>query len=103
MRWFGFVLAATILVPALQAVAAGTAAGAGKKELNHVVLIKFKPAATPEQIKKVEDAFAALREKVPGVTSLRYGTNVSPENKNKGYHPRLYPHFRHRKRPRRIT
>ncbi|HEY8750958.1 MAG TPA: Dabb family protein [Tepidisphaeraceae bacterium] len=85
MRWFGFVLAATILVPALQAVAAGTAAGAGKKELNHVVLIKFKPAATPEQIKKVEDAFAALREKVPGVTSLRYGTNVSPENKNKGY------------------
>jgi hypothetical protein len=85
MRWFALIVAAMILIPTLPMFAADTSAGTGKKELNHVVLIKFKPAATPEQIKKVEDAFAALKEKVPGVTSLRYGANVSPEKKNKGY------------------
>ena len=83
MRRWSLILAAMILVPVLTAVPARAADG--KKELNHVVLIKFKDSATPEQIKKVEDAFAALKEKVPGVTSLRYGTNVSPEKKNKGY------------------
>ena len=85
MRWFILIVAASILASAFSAVSANAAQGEGKKQLNHVVLIKFKPAATPDQIKKVEDAFAALKEKVPGVTSLRYGTNVSPEKKNKGY------------------
>jgi len=74
-----------VLVSMVSAVSPALAQETNKKQLSHVVLIKFKPAATPEQIKKVEDAFAALKEKVPGVTSLHYGTNVSPENKNKGY------------------
>ena len=56
-----------------------------KGTLYHVVSIKFKEGTTPDQIKAVEDAFAALKTKVPGVTSLHYGTNVSPENRNKGY------------------
>ena len=85
MRWFVLTVAASVLASAFSAVSASAAQGEGKKQLNHVVLIKFKSSATPEQIKKVEDAFAALKEKVPGVTSLRYGTNVSPEKKNKGY------------------
>jgi len=83
MRWLLMIAAAMVVTPVLSAVSAD--AQDTKKQLNHVVLIKFKPAATPEQIKKVEEAFAGLKEKVPGVTSLRYGTNVSPENKNKGY------------------
>lgn len=82
MRWFAWVMAAMVVAPAFSAAGADEA---GKKELNHVVLIKFKQNATPEQIKKVEDAFVALKEKVPGVTSLRHGTNVSPEKRNKGY------------------
>ena len=85
MRWFVSIVAAMVVVPMLSAVTSGAAQESGKKQLNHVVLIKFKASATPEQIKKVEDALAALKEKVPGVTSLRYGTNVSPEKKNKGY------------------
>lgn len=84
MRWFMSIVAAWVFVSMLSAVSP-VAQETGKKQLNHVVLIKFKPSATPEQIKKVEEAFAGLKEKVPGVTSLRYGTNVSPENKNKGY------------------
>lgn len=85
MRWFILIVAAMVLSSGFSAVSADAAQGEGKKQLNHVVLIKFKSSATPEQIKKVEEAFAALKEKVPGVTSLRYGTNVSPEKKNKGY------------------
>ncbi len=85
MKWFALIVAAMVLAPALWAVGADAAKDAGKKELNHVVLIKFKEGANPEQIKKVEEAFAALKEKVPGVTSLRWGTNVSPEKKNKGF------------------
>ena len=57
----------------------------GKKVLYHVVCLKFKPEAKPEQIKAAETAFAALKEKIPGITSLNWGTNVSPENKNKGF------------------
>lgn len=57
----------------------------GKGTLFHVVSLKFKEGTTPEQIKAVEDAFAALKTKVPGVTSLHFGTNVSPEKLNKGY------------------
>jgi hypothetical protein len=64
---------------------ATTEAKDAKGALYHVVSIKFKEGATPEQIKAVEDAFAALKTKVPGVTSLHYGSNVSPENRNKGY------------------
>ena len=68
----------------IQAIAAEPTA-AGGKALYHVVSIQFKQGTTPEQIKKVEDAFGALKTKIPGITSLHWGTNVSPENKNKGF------------------
>jgi hypothetical protein len=61
------------------------ATGAPKPALYHVVSIKFKEGTKPEQIKAVEDAFAALKTKIPGVVTLNYGTNVSPENRNKGF------------------
>jgi hypothetical protein len=79
-------LAAVVLCAmfAPRAVAAD-AAGEGKKMLYHVVANKFKTDAKPEQIKAVETAFAELKTKVPGVTSLNWGTNVSPEQKNKGF------------------
>jgi hypothetical protein len=65
--------------------AADGGAKEGKKVLYHVVCLKFKPEAKPEQIKAAETAFAALKEKIPGITSLNWGTNVSPEHKNKGF------------------
>src|SRR4051812_40028409 len=64
---------------------ADSSAGTHKGALYHVVSIKFKPDAKPEQIKAVEEAFTALKTKVPGITSLHWGTNVSPEKRNKGY------------------
>jgi hypothetical protein len=57
----------------------------GKGELLHVVSLKFKPGATPEQIKLVEEAFAGLKQKIPGIKSLKWGTNVSPEKHDKGF------------------
>ena len=58
---------------------------AHKGRLFHVVSLKFKSSATKEQIKAVEDAFAALKDKVPGIASLDWGTNVSPEKHDKGF------------------
>jgi hypothetical protein len=57
----------------------------GAVKLYHVVSIKFKPTATPEQIKAVQEAFVALKDKIPGVESLNWGTDVSPEHRNKGF------------------
>ena len=68
---------------AARAVAARDAAGKGR--LFHVVSLKFKPSATKEQIKAVEDAFARLKDRIPGITSLDWGTNVSPEKHDKGF------------------
>ena len=53
--------------------------------LFHVVSIKFKSSATKEQIKAVEDAFVALKDKIPGIATLDWGTNVSPEKHDKGF------------------
>ena len=62
------------------------AAGArGGKKLYHVVSIKFKDTATKEQVRAVEEAFAGLKGKIPGITSLAWGTNVSPEKHDKGF------------------
>jgi hypothetical protein len=55
------------------------------KLLHHVVCLKFKPDATKEQIGEVEKAFRALKDKIPEIHSLTWGTNNSPENRNKGF------------------
>ena len=57
----------------------------GSGELFHVVSFKFKKAATPEQIKAVEDSFAKLKDQIPQIASLKWGTNVSPEKHDKGF------------------
>lgn len=56
---------------------------AGAK-LRHVVLFKFKDSATPEDIKKVEDAFAGLSKKIKLIKDLEWGTNNSPEGLSQG-------------------
>ena len=73
----------TLLLSFLVLGAVGTANAAGK--VHHVVCFKFKTSATPDDIRKVEQAFSALQEKVPGIESLKWGTNVSPEQRNKGF------------------
>jgi hypothetical protein len=55
-----------------------------KSKLRHVVAFKFKDTATPEQIKKIETAFTALPTKISQVDKFEWGTNNSPEKRNKG-------------------
>jgi hypothetical protein len=62
-----------------------TSALAADGPVRHVVHFKFKKEATPEQIQKVTDEFAALKKKIDLVESLEWGTNVSPEKLDKGF------------------
>ncbi|MGC3947913.1 MAG: Dabb family protein [Chryseolinea sp.] len=54
------------------------------KALRHVVLFSFKSTATPEDIKKVEQAFIALPKKIKTIKDFEWGTNSSPEGLNQG-------------------
>lgn len=68
------------------AVAAVTVpAQAADGPIKHVVSFKFKAGADPAKIKHVEEAFAALKGKIPVIQSLEWGTNVSPEKHDHGY------------------
>lgn len=53
--------------------------------LRHAVFFKFKEGTTPEQIKKVEDAFSALPSKIEQIKGYEWGLNNSPEGLNKGF------------------
>ena len=53
--------------------------------LRHVVLFKFKEDATEEQIREVEEEFAALPEKIDAIEAFEWGTDNSPEMLSKGF------------------
>jgi uncharacterized protein YebE (UPF0316 family) len=54
-------------------------------KLQHVVCFKFKTTATAQDIRQVEEAFQALKQKIPQVVTLEWGTNVSKEKRDKGF------------------
>src|SRR5439155_17006637 len=84
MRHISTIVAALVLCVSLHGLADEPAKASGKV-LYHVVSLKFKDSAAAEQIKAVEEAFKALKTKVPGIASLNWGTNVSPEHHDKGF------------------
>ncbi|GAB5554433.1 MAG: hypothetical protein Sapg2KO_40240 [Saprospiraceae bacterium] len=55
------------------------------KQLRHVVMFKFKTESTPEDIQKVEEAFAALPTQIPEIKDFEWGLNNSPEGLNKDF------------------
>ncbi len=70
---------------------AQTAPADSGKVLKHVVMYKFKPETTPEQIQEVVMSFLGLRDKVnanvgaPGIIlNIEHGTNTSQEGKSDG-------------------
>ncbi len=56
-----------------------------QKLLRHVVMFKFKDSASKEKIEAVEKAFVGLKDDIPMIRSLEWGTNVSPEGINQGF------------------
>ena len=83
------IIALAALVPVLAMADHHKEAPAAKKEaaasFRHVVCFKFKEEATPAQIKNIEKEFAALKGKIDTITGLEWGTNVSPEDRAKGF------------------
>ncbi len=71
----------TLLTIAMITVSAIAADG----PIRHVVHFKFKKEATPEQVEKITEEFAALKKKIDVVDSLEWGTNSSPEGFDKGF------------------
>lgn len=53
--------------------------------IRHILLIKFKQSADASKIEEIKALFESMPEKVEGVTSVEWGINDSPENKNQGY------------------
>ncbi|MBN9689633.1 MAG: Dabb family protein [Verrucomicrobia bacterium] len=62
-----------------------TEKSARKGKLQHVVSFKFKDTASKEQVKEIEEAFRALKTKIPQIEKLQWGLNNSPEGLNKGF------------------
>ncbi len=72
-----------ILLTAMSAALATSALA--ENEFRHVVLFKFKPGATPEQVKEVEKAFAELPSKIDTITGYEWGPSESVEKLNDGF------------------
>ncbi len=85
MKTLLLVVLVTLMSLAWTATEAAEAGRKGRGRLVHMVSFKFKDTATAADIKKVEDAFAALPGKIPQIVSYEAGTNVSPEKFDKGF------------------
>ena len=55
------------------------------KKIQHIVCFKFKEDADQKQVSQVGNAFAALKNKIPGIEQVEWGENNSDEGLNKGF------------------
>jgi len=53
--------------------------------VRHIVVFKFKPEASEEQICKLSQEFRALQDKIAGIIDFEDGVNNSPEGLNQGF------------------
>jgi hypothetical protein len=51
----------------------------------HCVFLRFKAATQTSEKQAIYEAVAALKDVVPGIISIQYGQNVSPEGLNGGF------------------
>ena len=59
--------------------------GKQEKVLRHVVMFKFKEETSETDIKKVEEAFAQLPQKIKEIKDFEWGINNSPEGLSQGF------------------
>ena len=57
----------------------------GTSTLRHVVLFKFKKSAGEDDIKNIIGMFLDLKNKIPYIRSIEWGTDVSVEGISRGY------------------
>lgn len=53
--------------------------------IRHIVIFKYRNDATPAQMQTINDAFWALKDRIPGIVGFEAGVNNSPENLNRGF------------------
>ncbi|WP_254173312.1 Dabb family protein [Planktothrix pseudagardhii] len=53
--------------------------------IQHLVLLKFKPEVTPDQIDQIFTHLAELKNLIPGIIGFNGGPYSSPEGLNQGY------------------
>jgi hypothetical protein len=53
--------------------------------IQHIVLFKFKPEVSPDQIDQVFTNIAELKDLIPGIIAFNGGPYSSPEGLNQGY------------------
>ena len=80
LSWIGVMLCTLLLMATVET----NAQNKKGKALRHVVLFGFKSTATPDDVKKIEQAFVALKGKIKQIKDLEWGTNSSPEGLNQG-------------------
>ena len=79
-----FTLCLAVSFVMIGALVAGAQSKTEAKVLRHVVLFKFKDTSSPEDVKMVEEAFAALPGKLSVIKGYEWGKNNRPENLNQG-------------------
>ncbi|MBI4324277.1 MAG: Dabb family protein [Chloroflexi bacterium] len=85
MKILPLLLSVTLaLASILSGIAADGSGGKRPDNLRHVVAFKFKTSTSPEQIRQVENAFRDLKKRIPQIAGYEWGTNNSPENRNRG-------------------
>ena len=67
------------------ATVANVCTGSESQNVRHIVIFKYKPGTTNNEINAVSEEFRALKDKIPGIKSLEYGVNNSPECLNLGF------------------
>jgi hypothetical protein len=55
------------------------------KTVKHIAFFKFKPDRTPAQIAEAFRLVEDLPKQIPGILSLTWGPNISPEGLDQGY------------------
>lgn len=70
----------TLIRLALLTVLAIAVCSAAEKQVHHMVMFTWKPGTTDEQAATIEKALKGLKDKVPGIVSLTYGKQNSPED-----------------------
>ena len=85
VRSLGGLMALVLGVLMTTAPALSAQATTPQETVRHIVVFKYKPGASEEQIRQVTEAFAALRTKIPGIVSFEHGVNNSPEKLNQGF------------------
>ena len=59
----------------------------------HTVLIRFKASVERAEKKTIFDAIVALKDRLSGITDVKYGPNVSPEGLGGGFSDALVVTF----------